>query len=123
MFEIDPTIAGAGRDGLNKADAIRRLNDIFRRTFASGHVVLTPGVQALNPQDQWALFHAVRNFEGFSPENDPYEEHDFAAVMHEGTRYFWKIDYYDLDLSQASPDPSDPAFTLRVMTIMRADEY
>ena len=107
MFEIDPTIAGAGRDGLNKADAIRRLNDIFRRTFASGHVVLTPGVQALNPQDQWALFHAVRNFEGFSPENDPYEEHDFAAVMHEGTRYLWKIDYYDLDLSQASPDPSE----------------
>ncbi|MGQ3238854.1 DUF3768 domain-containing protein [Shinella sp.] len=40
-----------------------------------------------------------------------------------GVRYFWKIDYYDLDLRHAAPDPTDPAFTMRVMTVMRADEY
>jgi hypothetical protein len=66
---------------------------------------------------------AVRLFSDFSPDNDPHEEHDFGTVVCGGERYFWKIDYLDLDLCNASPDPSDPAFTIRVMTIMRADEY
>ncbi|MBN9053141.1 MAG: DUF3768 domain-containing protein [Rhizobiales bacterium] len=38
-------------------------------------------------------------------------------------RYFRKIDYYDLDLRYASPDPADPAFTVRVVTIMQTGEY
>ena len=122
-IEIDPAIASAGRDGLNKADICRQFNDTFRRSFAGGKVVMTPGVAGLPLAEQVALFEAVRSFDGFTAEDDPYEEHDFAAVTINGTRYLWKIDCYDLDLRYASPDPSDPAFTIRVMTIMRADEY
>lgn len=113
----------AGRGRLNRADTLRRLNDSFRRTFADGHVVPTRGVMLLDPADWRTLFQAVRDFDSFDPENDPYGEHDFGALVFKGVRYFWKIDYYDLDLRHASPDPTDPAFTMRVMTIMRADEY
>ena len=112
-----------GRDRLNRADTLRRLNDSFRRTFADGHVVPTRGVMLLDPVDWRTLFQAVRDFDSFDPEDDPHGEHDFGALAFKGVRYFWKIDYYDLDLRHASPDPTDPAFTMRVMTIMRADEY
>jgi hypothetical protein len=113
----------AGRYRLNRADTLRYLNDAFRRTFVDGHVVATRGVMVLDPDDWKAVFQAVREFDGFTPEDDPHGEHDFGVVTFKGERYFWKIDYHGLDLRHASPDPTDPAFTVRVMTIMRADEY
>ena len=47
----------------------------------------------------------------------PNEEHDFGSFEADGHKIFFKIDYYD------SPDPSDPAVTNRVITIMLAEEY
>lgn len=102
---------------------MRSLNDAFRRTFVDGHVVATRGVMMLDPDDWRAVFQAVREFDGFTPEDDPHGEHDFGVVTFKCERYFWKIDYHGLDLRAASPDPTDPAFTVRVMTIMRTDEY
>ncbi|WP_245412357.1 DUF3768 domain-containing protein [Notoacmeibacter ruber] len=112
-----------GRAVMKQADAIRRFNDQFRQTFVGGTVLTTVGVRELKGADQVAIIRAVQRFDDFHPENDPFEEHDFGAFDHDGTRYFWKIDYYDLDLHHRSKDPADPAFTMRVLTIMRADEY
>ena len=40
-----------------------------------------------------------------------------------GKRLFWKIDYYDLDLTYSSPDPADVSVTRRGETLMLASEY
>ncbi|HSU55240.1 MAG TPA: DUF3768 domain-containing protein [Candidatus Dormibacteraeota bacterium] len=65
----------------------------------------------------------VRSFDQFNEDNNPFGERDFGALEHEGERIFWKLDYYDLDLRNGSPDPADPAVTSRVLTIMLAEEY
>jgi len=101
----------------------RDLNDGFRKTFVGGAVVMTPGVSAMPSLDRAALLRAVRAFEAFNSDNDPHGEHDFGAIDMDGTRYFFKLDYYDLSMEAGSPDPADPAVTRRVLTIMRADEY
>jgi Protein of unknown function (DUF3768) len=40
-----------------------------------------------------------------------------------GQTYFFKLDYYAQNMDGGSEDPTDPAKTTRVLTIMRADEY
>ena len=102
---------------------IRHLNDHLRQSFAGGVLVMTAGVIALGPARQLTILNAVAAFDSFDESNDPYGEHDFGAVEVEGERLFWKIDYYDRDLSAHSPDPADPSVTTRVLTIMLAEEY
>ena len=40
-----------------------------------------------------------------------------------GNRVIFKIDYLDRSRRIHSPDPADPKVTVRVMTVMLADEY
>ncbi|MCO5792664.1 MAG: DUF3768 domain-containing protein [Blastomonas sp.] len=102
---------------------IRSLNDGFRKGMGSGRVMLTQGIVALGDAAVASVMLAVQEFDGFSTDNDPYGEHDFGSFEHAGERMFWKIDYYDSDCLSGSPDPSDPAVTTRVMTVMLAGEY
>ncbi len=62
-------------------------------------------------------------FDDFHHANDPHAENDFGSFEADGQSIMFKIDYYDKDLSAHSPDPSDPAVTERVITIMLAQEY
>jgi len=102
--------------------AIAALNDACRAEPGAGWM-LTAGVQALGAAALAQMVAAVREFSDFSEDNDPHGEHDFGAFELGGQRLFWKIDYYDLDLCMASPDPADPAVTKRVLTLMLAEEY
>ena len=102
---------------------IRHLNDQLRRTLAGGVLVMTAGVIALGEARQLTVLKAVAAFDTFDEGNDPYGEHDFGALELEGERLFWKIDYFDRNLSSRSPDPADPSVTTRVLTIMLAEEY
>ena len=100
---------------------IAALSDRARQTFKDCRVIITAGVRALEDVD--AILRQVQLFDAFTPENDPYGEHDFGAIRYQGQTIFWKIDYYDLDLHMHSPDPSDKTVTARVLTIMLAEEY
>lgn len=103
---------------------IAGLNDLLRATFPTGKVVATEGIAALPDDTRSAVMEAVQRFDAFTPDNDPHGEHDFGAIDIAGAgRVFWKIDYYDRDYLYGSPDPSDPAVTARVLTIMLAEEY
>jgi hypothetical protein len=81
-------------------------------------------VAALPEATQAQVIEAVRRFDQFTEENDPYGEHDFGAIEHpQAGRVLWKIDYYDLSMTYASEDPSDPAKTRRVLTIMLGEDW
>ena len=102
---------------------IRYLNDRFRSTFQGGQVVLSRGIRALPKMDVAAIMLLVSTYDDFTAENDPYHEHDCAALEYNGKKILWKIDYYDKDYEYASEDPSDISKTNRVLTVMLADEY
>jgi hypothetical protein len=102
---------------------IRELNDLLRRYGKGGDVYLTRSVRDRGDDFSERARRAVANFEAFSEDNDPYGEHDFGAVMVDGKRVFFKVDYYDRAKEWLSPDPADPAKTCRVMTILLAEEY
>jgi hypothetical protein len=108
---------------ISTTDRIRALNDEFRRTFVGGLVMITAGVEALPVEQRRALLAKVRTFDVFTEDNDPHGEHDFGALDEDGVRYFWKVDYYDRATVFASPNPTDPAVTTRVLTVMLAEEY
>jgi hypothetical protein len=103
---------------------IAELNDLCRTAMGvAGQVFQTRGISALPLADQSAIREKVEKFNTFTKDNDPYGEHDFGAFDHEGKKIFWKIDYYDRTMTKGSEDPSDPKQTVRVLTIMLANEY
>lgn len=99
------------------------LNDAFRRIPTTGKLMVTAGVITLASGALPAILDAIRRFDAFTSDNDPYGEHDFGSLTYLGERLFWKIDYYDPSMSFGSADPSDAAQTVRVLTIMLASEY
>lgn len=102
---------------------VRVLNDNFRSTFVGGRMVMTAGINALPLDAKARVLLSVQSFMDFTKDNDPHGEHDFGSFQIEGETFFWKIDYYALDMAGGSEDPADPEKTTRVLTVMRADEY
>lgn len=98
---------------------IAALNDAARRSVMS--YMTSAGVTSLEPSIVGDIYTAVRNFNRFTEDNDPYGEHDFGSLKVHGQRIFWKIDYYDEDLKYWC-DPLDSKCR-RVVTIMLAEEY
>lgn len=113
---------------------IARLNDEFRRqvhTYAidrhgqlSGKFLVTKRIAALSTEQHLEICAQVYAFNNFTPEIDPDGEHDFGTIdISDVGEIYWKIDYYaDEQMKWGSEDPSDPAQTFRVLTIMFADE-
>lgn len=83
--------------------------------------MLTSAVQALDRLPE--VLAAVRRFDDFHADNDPYGEHDLGGFKLGGEKLFWKFHYYDTACEFGSEDPADPAKTVRVLTIMLAEEY
>ena len=107
----------------SRTATIRDLNDQFRRSFVGGAVMLTASVIALGADKQALIIAAVRAFEAFNSDNDPYGEHDFGSLEVADESIFFKIDYFDLTRAMHSANAADPTVTERVLTIMLASDY
>ena len=103
---------------IERAGKISALNDALRRA-APMSATVTSGVYEL--PDLHGLMQAVREFDSFTEDNDPYDEHDFGSLEWHDEKVFWKIDYYD----QALEYGEDPLSSKcrRVLTVMLASEY
>lgn len=111
---------------------IAALNDAFRHSHMAlapatscGRWIVTRGVAGKGELFMMRAARAVHEHDAFSPDNDPYGEHDFGSFELQGEKLFWKIDCYAKDdfTRGSEDDPADPAQTTRVMTIMLASEY
>ena len=98
-----------------KTKEIARKNDQLRRTFTGGRVMLSSGVEADPNLDK--IIEAVKNFNDFNEDNDPYGEHDFGKLTINSEDYFFKIDYYDSTYQFYEQDGN------RVLTILHSNEF
>ncbi|MEP3072494.1 DUF3768 domain-containing protein [Maricaulis sp.] len=102
---------------------IRELNDDLRIKGEGGQMFMTQGVKEKGEVFYTAAVHALRVYDDFTSENDPYGDHDFGRFVIQGEALLWKIDYYDENMEFGSDDPSNPDKTTRVLTLMLANEY
>lgn len=113
-------------DTESRTARIRALNDAFRNNpfLGGGRFIVTIGIATeLRDTERKELIQRLVSYDDFTPDNDPNGEHDFGSLTINDHRIFWKMDYYDKALQMGSPDPSDPAVTCRVLTVMLASEY
>lgn len=101
--------------------AMAKANDTFRAY--GGNVFTTAGVDARGPDFQLAALDAVKTFDGFSNEDDPYGNHDFGIVTVAGQRLYWKIDLYADPLLDLTGEDELGVDAGRTLTIMLPDEY
>lgn len=112
------------RNGLDKAAEIRRLNDRFRKDpMRYGKFYMTRGVASMPTEFIRKAVQAMKDFSAFDDANDPHGEHDLCAFDIDGVKLFAKVDYYNRTMTAGSEDPSNDAITLRVLTLMRAEDY
>ena len=105
---------------------IAELNDQLRQnlfTPGQNQVFVSAAVSSLPYLERARLLDKVQKFNDFNESNDAYQEHDFSRIEHNGITYFWKIDYYNKTMDAGSENPADETITIRVLTIMRSDEY
>lgn len=106
---------GGGEDPAKRTLRIRALNDELRSYGLGGMVMISAGLRALGPDITRIVLQAVKAFDEFGPDNDPWGEHDCASVETFGVQALWKIDCYERSGRIHSPDPADPRVTLRVI--------
>ena len=55
--------------------------------------------------------------------DDWYDDHALGQAEVDAERVWWKIDCFDRGQEFASADPTDPAVTVRVLTVMLSGDY
>ena len=119
-------------DTLAATAEIARQNDLFRRSILTtgrcpslaGQACVTASLahRANLPQIMEAI--ATAGDEAFTPDIDPEGGHDFGRVEIDGERIWFKIDYYgDANCAWGSDDPSNPAQTFRLLTVLLPSDW
>ena len=120
---VEKTGKNGAAQGMAPAERIRDLNDELRTTGFGGKTYLTRGLIEKGADFIAKATAAVRAFDAFTEDNDPWQEHDCATLAVDGETVIFKIDYHDVNMEYGSSDPADPNVTRRVLTIMLAEEY
>jgi hypothetical protein len=94
---------------------IAQKNDLARTTFFNCRVVVSEALSRSPKKED--VITAVREFNAFTPDNDPHGEHDCAFFEVDGERFFFKFDYYDENYEFYQEDGK------RVLTIGFASDY
>jgi hypothetical protein len=104
---------------------IRELNDELRTKghALNGRIVAMGGLINDDREKHRRVFEAAAAFDSWTAGDDPYGEHDFGRFTVDGEAFMFKIDYYSLDEAHGSEHPEDQNTTIRVMTLMYADDY
>ncbi len=104
-----------------KTDRTRKLNDLFRTTFAPGlgEVFMTSAVQGLEDAAQTAVMRRVVNATSFD------EKDGSRGFFNEDeVEYIWQIEIVDRDDHEyASEAPWLKKKSWRRLTVMQADEW
>lgn len=95
-------------------EKLRLKNDNFRKTFLGGRVVVTPTI--MNSPYKEAIIQMVKDYSTFTMDNDPYNEHGQGSFHFHGSRFSWRIDYFDDSYRFFEEDGN------RVLTIMHSSE-
>ena len=107
--------------------AIAQQNDAFRRMPVMhpsvGRWVMTAAICAEGETFCDEVIAAVRDFDAFTEEMDPYGEHAMGRVEVQGKAVWWKIDLYDRNYEYGSPSPAEITETRRVLTILFPSDY
>lgn len=104
-----------------KFSSKKQAYDFHRDTlcaYGGASLVVTSGVKAF---DDWnrKVLGAVVEFKAFTPDNDPYGEHDMGFFEVDGVDFMFKWDDYTDVVPEAQlPDGMGPF----LLTVMRADE-
>jgi len=81
---------------------------------------MTRAFACLPDDERHAAMRAVQVFDAFTPDNDPYGEHD-CAIVRLPEPVMFKFDYYANEQCEEGADDGRRCY--RVLTIMLASDY
>ena len=68
----------------DKTARIRLLNDVLRTRGIGGRLIITKALASLPYAELNEILLAVQSFDAFTPDNDPWGEHDCAVLTAAG---------------------------------------
>jgi len=63
-------------------------------------VVCTQGFHCLEPETQQKVFQQIQTYNDWDSGNDPYGEHDFGVIEADDEKFYFKIDYWNKELTE-----------------------
>lgn len=121
---------------MSATQRIATANDAFRRNMfvkielgktetqrPNGIITVSAGVHHLPPDDKARVLVAVKNFNDFNADNNPYGEREFGSIELAGIPpVFWRIAYYEDETMQFGAEaPEVQCF--RLLSIYLAEEH
>ena len=106
-----------------EAVSVSKKNDLLRANIPAiakpNLLLLTRGIYTKFTNSEVAdILQKVKSFTDFTPDNDPWKEHDFGSFIYKGETIFWKID----DYTSVAKEYNKEGYAL-VLTVLLADEY